>query len=358
MEFCTKVHIVSLANWSIILGIEWLTQLGDHRCNYSLQQLQFTWLGKEIEVTTGSQTELIDACMQLSEVVPQWKEQIIESYEGDEDIQQLIAESAVNLQGPREYYLSQGVLKFRNKWVIGATGNLRRQVFDELHSNSVRGHSGQRATIKRILEYFYWPTIRQEVGRWIRECSTCQQVKGENIKSPGLLQPLKIPHEPWRDIAMDFITGLPKSRGYEVIWVVVDRFSRYSHFIALQHPITAKGLAVVFLEQVYKLHGLPETIVSDRDSLFVSEFWQTLFKLSGTRFHLSTTYHPQSDGSTERINQCLEQYLRCMTSDAPKQWSSWLASDEWWYNTTFHTALNTTPFQVLYGTKPRHLPWL
>lgn len=102
---------------------------------------------------------------------------------------------------------------------------------------------------------------------------------------------------------MDFITGLPKSKGNELIWVVVDRFGRYSHFFALPHPISAKSLAQMFFEQVYKLHGLPETIVSDRDSIFLSEFWQKLFKLSGTRLHFSTAYHPQSDGSTERVNQ-------------------------------------------------------
>lgn len=157
---------------------------------------------------------------------------------------------------------------------------------------------------------------------------------------------------------MDFITELPKSRGNEVIWVVVDRFSRYSHFIALSHPITAKSLSLEFFEQVYKLHGLPETIVSARDSLFLREFWQNLFKLSGTRLHLST-YHPQTygSGSTERVNQCVEQYLRSMTSEVPRNWSAWLAATEWWYNTTFHTALNATPYQVVYGTKPRHLAW-
>lgn len=156
---------------------------------------------------------------------------------------------------------------------------------------------------------------------------------------------------------MDFITGLPKSKGFKVIWVVVDRFSRYAHFIALTHPISAKGLAHTFFEHIYRLHGLPESIVSDIDIIFLSEFWQTLFKLSGTRLCMSSAYHSQSDGCTERINQCLEQFLRSMTSQAPKHWVSWLTSAEWWYNTTYHTALNTTTFQVVYGTKPRHLAW-
>lgn len=139
----------------------------------------------------------------------------------------------------------------------------------------------------------------------MRECSVCQQVKGEHVKSPGLLKPLNIPEEPWKEIAMDFITGLPKSKGFEVIWVVVDRFSRYAHFIALTHPISAKGLAQIFFEQI-KLHGIPETIVSDRDSLFLNEFWQTLFKISGTKLCMSSAYHPQSNGCTQRVNQCLE----------------------------------------------------
>lgn len=139
----------------------------------------------------------------------------------------------------------------------------------------------------------------------------------------------------------------------------MDRFSRYGHFLALSHPISisAKGLAMIFFEQIHRLHRMPDSIVSDKDSLFVSEFRQNLFKLSSTRLHLSTAYHPQSDGSTERVNQCLEQYLRAMTSQNPENWAAWLALVEWWYNTTFHTAVNTTPYQVVYGTKPKHLAW-
>lgn len=156
---------------------------------------------------------------------------------------------------------------------------------------------------------------------------------------------------------MDFITGLPKSKGREVIWVVIDRFSRYGHFLALSHPILAKSLSQVFFDHVFRLHGLPESIVSDKDILFLSEFWQTLFKISGTRFNLNTAYPPHSDGSTERVNQCLEQYLRSMTHQNPENWASWLATAEWWYNTTFNTALEATPFQVVYGVNPRHLAW-
>lgn len=199
----------------------------------------------------------------------------------------------------------QGLLQYQGKWVVGKNGELRGQIFAELHNNGIGGHLGIRATCKRIQEYFYWSTLRQDVGRWVRECVTCQEVKGETVRKPGLLQPLQVSSEPWKDIAMDFITGLPKSLGYEVIWVVVDRFSRYAHFVTPQHPISAKSLALSFFDHIYRLHGLPESIVSDRDPLFVNEFWQTLFKIVGTRLCMSTSYHPQSDGCTERINQCL-----------------------------------------------------
>lgn len=348
-EFCVEAQVVDLGELQMILGVEWLSQLGNVHCNYQSQTMEFQWKGEQIKLPSALEVEK-GQIHQLSVVTPVWMEQIGESYVDDELMQKLISEYTIIQKGPQEYYMRQGLLQYRGKWVIGATGDLRRQIFEELHNNGIGGHSGRQATLKRIRSYFYWPTINQNVGQWVRECSTCQQVKGETVKSPGLLQPLAIPQEPWRDIAMDFITGLPKSKGSEVIWVIVDRFSRYGHFLALSHPITAKGLAMVFFEQIYRLHGMPESIVSDRDSLFLSEFWQALFKLSGTRLHLSTAYHPQSDGSTERVNQCLEQYLRSMTSQNPKNWSTWLGPAEWWYNTTFHTTLNTTPYQVVYGT--------
>lgn len=157
---------------------------------------------------------------------------------------------------------------------------------------ALEGTLGIEQPIRESRSIFSVSTLRQDVGRWVRECDVCQEVKGEKVKKPGLLQPLNVPQEPWRDITMDFITGLPRSLGYEVIWVVIDRFSRYAHFVALQHPISAKSLAYSFFDNIYMLHGLPESIVSDRDSLFLSEFWQTLFKIAGTRLCMSTSYHP------------------------------------------------------------------
>lgn len=356
VQFNTEVVIADLKEWDIIMGVQWLGQLGDLVCNYNDHTLQFNWQGRTVELTADSQLFLEESCYQLTAIVPTWKEQLIDSYSGDTEVQNIIATVAIDKSGPQQYYITEGLLQYQGKWVVGRHGNLRKQIFEELHSNGIGGHSGIKATVKRIGDYFSWTTIKQDIGRWVRECAVCQETKGENMKKPGLLQPLAIPQVPWREIAMDFITGLPKSQGFEVIWVVVDRFSRYAHFVALQHPISAKGLAQTFFDNIYKLHGLPESIVSDRDSLFLSEFWQNLFKICGTRLCMSTAYHPQSDGCTERVNQCLEQYLRGMSSQVPKKWAGWLSAAEWWYNTTFHSTLQTTPFQVVYGVHPRHLP--
>jgi hypothetical protein len=153
------------------------------------------------------------------------------------------------------------------------------------------------------------------------ECDVCQCKKGETIKSPGTLQPLSIPPAIWRDISMDFIVGLPKSVNKSVIMVVVDHPSKYAHLCALQHPFTTSTVAQLFMDQVFKLHGMPHSIVSNRDPTFTNNFWQELFKLQGTQFHLITTYHPQTDGQIEVVNMCLETYLRCFASERKNQWA-------------------------------------
>jgi len=154
---------------------------------------------------------------------------------------------------------------------------------------------------------------------------------------------------------MDFIEGLPNSHNKTVILVVIDKFSKYAHFIPMSHPFTALQVAQAFLNQVYKLHGLPSAIVSDRDRVFTSRVWQELFRLTDTKLLMSSSCHPLTDGQTERLNQCLENFLRCLVNACPRKWLGWLPQAEYWYNTAFHTAFGKTPFEVLYGQSPRHL---
>lgn len=151
---------------------------------------------------------------------------------------------------------------------------------------------------------------------------------------------------------MDFIEGLPKSDGFTVILVVVDRFTKFAHFIPLRHPFTASQVANAVDKTAFKTHGIPHSIVSDRDKIFTSRFWSDLFKVWDTTLSMSSAYHPQTDGQTERVNQCLEMYLRCITQATSTKWNKWLHLAEYWYNTSFHTALGCSPHKALFGADP------
>ena len=194
--------------------------------------------------------------------------------------------------------------------------------------------------------------MKNEVQEYVKHCEICQRAKGGNSKPSGLLQPLPIPSRPWSSISMDFIEGLPKSNQYTTIMVVVDRFTKYAHFIPLSHPYTAPKIAQLFSNNIMRLHGLPQSIVSDRDPTFTSKFWGELFRIQGVKLLMSTAYHPQTDGQTEVTNKTLEGYLRCYVGDNPKGWANWLALAEFCYNTSYHSSTKTTPFEATYGYPP------
>ena len=148
---------------------------------------------------------------------------------------------------------------------------------------------------------------------------------------------------------MEFIEGLPKVGGKSVILPAVDRFSKYAHFIALGHPYTATSTARAFFNNIVQLHGFSTSIVSDRDPMFTGHVWRDLFHMAGVKLQMSTAFHPQTDGQSEVVKKVIMMYLRCVTGDHPRSWVDWLSWAEYCYNTSFHTALRTTPFEVVYG---------
>lgn len=196
--------------------------------------------------------------------------------------------------------------------------------------------------------------MKKHIADFVKSCPTCQQAKPERVKYLGLLQPLATPAA-WQIVSLDFVEGLPTSHGYNCILVVVDLFSKYSHFVALCHPFTALTVAKLFMLHIYRLHGLPQALVSDRDRIFTSQLWRELFHLAGVELRLSSAYHPQSDGQTERVNQCMETFLRCFANATPSKWYDFLHLAEFWYNPACHSSINRSPFQALYGQSPRLL---
>lgn len=286
-------------------------------------------------------------------------QQIKDAYQVDDRCKKMIEELVVKPDSVRHYSWVQGVLRRKSKIVVPAMVSLKDKVLEWLHCSGQGGHSGRDVTMQRVKGLFYWKGMIKDIQSYLRICSVCQRYKYDTAASPGLLQPLPIPEAVWIDISMDFIDGLPKSYRKTVIFVIVDCLSKAAHFIPLAHPYTAASVAQAFLDNVYKLHGFPRSIVSDRDAVFLNEFWQELFKLQGCSLNMSTAYHRQSDGQTEVVNRCVETYLRCMTGDKPYLWSKWLPLAEYWYNTNFHTATQSTPYEIVYGQPaPVHLPYL
>ncbi|KZV15495.1 hypothetical protein F511_33210 [Dorcoceras hygrometricum] len=248
--------------------------------------------------------------------------------------------------------MSRGLLLYKTKVVLPSQSDWVRKIMEEGHCSAEGGHAGAFRTLKRISNSFYWKGMKKDVYQFVAECAICQRHKYQAMKPAGLLQPLTIPEQIWEDVSMDFISGLPKSRGFELLLVVVDRLSKYSHFILLKHPYTAQSVADRFVRDVVRLHGVPRSIVSDRDSIFMSGFWKEVFRLQGTTLAMSSAYHPESDGQTEVLNRCIETYLRCFVSEQPKAWILWVHWAEYWYNTAYQTAAGMTPFEAVYGRKP------
>jgi len=174
----------------------------------------------------------------------------------------------------------------------------------------------------------------------------CQQNKTETLHPARLLQPLPVPSLIWADISLDFIEALPKVHGKSVLLTVVDRFSKFTHFIPLGHPYTASSVARAFFQEIVRLHGFPESIVSDHDPVFTGHVWRDLFRHAGVNLRMSIAFHPQTDGQSEAVNKMITMYLYCLTSDCPRDWLDWLSWAE--FCTTRHTT---------WRCKHRHSRW-
>jgi len=249
--------------------------------------------------------------------------------------------------------IKDGLLYRRGMLWIPEDGNLIKTILESEHDSKIAGHMGQDKTIELIRRNFWWPKMDERIIDYVRSCPECQKNKTARHHPYGLASPLELPFAPWQSIAKDFITELPESEGCDQLWVVVDRFTKLAHFLPLpKEGKTAADLAVIFAREIWKYHGLPTDIVSDRDSRFTSETWKGFLQLSGIRPRMSTAFHPQTDGQTERLNQTIEAYLRAFVGYEQDNWAGLLPMAEFAYNNSVTTGNVMSPFYANYGFHP------
>ncbi|MCO5558312.1 hypothetical protein L7F22_011892 [Adiantum nelumboides] len=241
------------------------------------------------------------------------------------------------------------------KTMLCVTQPLREKVMIECHCPPYTGHSGIATTMKGLERYFYWPRLKKNVEECVRTYLVCPKVKFDRHKAQGLLQPLPITTRPWESIAMDFIFDLPRTQsGHDgICWTIIDRFSKHAHFIPVKKTVKPNHLARLFVARIFRLHGMPETIVSDRDPRFTSLFWKAIRKNIGTWLQFSSTFHPQTNGQSEIANSVALDLLKSYISDQKTQWERYLPLVEFAYNNTIHSSTEKAPFEIVEGAVTR-----
>ena len=249
-----------------------------------------------------------------------------------------------------------GLYYFSDKVCVPNDNNLINMIISEFHDSA--GHPSEERTYLAVVRHFWFPRMRRKIKLYCKHCATCARTKASTTKPLGTLNPLPKGSKPWEVISMDFITGLPEVDGYDAIATFVDCFTKQAHFVPISVHITASQLARVYLDSVYRLHGLSRIIISDRDPKFTSSFWKSLFTQLKTRLNISSAYHPQTDGQTERTHRTIEQIVRSFIHTHHDQWLSHLSLAEFSYNNSVHSATKYSPFESLYGFSPLTPPAL
>lgn len=264
-------------------------------------------------------------------------------------------------KGLEDWNFEDGLLLYRGKVYVPKMDkeeSLRHEVLKIHHDLPSARHPGRWKTYEYLSRNYWWPEMTYYVKRYVSACETCQRNKNINKPPYGPLQPNDVPEHPWDIITVDLITQLPKLDKHNAICVVVDRFSKRVHFYSITNEFSAKDLAHLMYERVWTQHGLPSQIIIDRGPQFASKLFQEWCELLSIKSSMSTAYHPQTDGQTERVNQSLEQYLHFYCNYRTNNWSKFLPAAEFAYNNQAHESTKSSPFFIEYGRHPRAGPFV
>lgn len=259
-----------------------------------------------------------EQCLAISASQPKWLTDVLHSYATDSHAQDLLTKLSVRSDAVPHFSLRDELLRYKSRLWVGNDPSLRLQLITAMHSGLIGRRSGVPVTYRPMRQHFAWTGMKTAVHDFISSCQVCQQAKPDRSKLPGLLALLPVPDRAWKVVSLDFIEGLPLSAGFNSILMVVS-FLNMLIFWLRKHPFTAASVAKLFMSQVYRLHGRPSALVSDRDWIFTSALWRELFSLARVELCMSSAYHPQSDGQTERVKQC-RTFLRCYVHACPWQW--------------------------------------
>ena len=286
---------------------------------------------------------------------PDWLNEVRESYQKDNFFPRMIDRPSLRAFVWKDRLLYLQLTGEGEQRLCIPTSKLQQLLLEEYHNTPFSAHRGRDATTALLCAKFFWPRMRKAIQQYVQSCQQCQLAKMPNRRTAGLLQPLSIPSLRWESVSMDFMTSLPTSaRGNDSIMVVVDRLTKRAHFIPMKSTHTAAQVAQHFVKHVFKLHGVPKSIVSDRDPRFTSDFWRAFWTNLGTTLDMSSANHPQTDGQTERVNRVINEMLRAMVSDG-RGWEEQLPLLEFAYNSAPSASTGMSPFMADLGFQP-HTP--
>ncbi|KAL8134287.1 hypothetical protein AgCh_009360 [Apium graveolens] len=286
-------------------------------------------------------------------VEPNLVSRVKEAQKSDTGLEAIRSEVAGGKQ-TQFHFDDEGVMWLGSKLCVPADPTIREEILKEAHSSSFFIHPGSTKMYRDLKKHFWWSGMKGDIAEFVGKCLTCQQVKIDHQRPSGLLQQLDIPVWKWENITMDFVTQLPRTfKKNDVIWVVVDRLTKSAHFLPIKETTPVHELAEILQRDIVRLHGVPVSIVSDRDTRFTSRFWKGFQQAWGTRLNFSTAYHPQTDGQSERTIQTLEDMLRACALEWTGDWDKYLYLVEFAYNNSWPASIGMPPFEALYGRRCR-----